>query len=575
MIRLLKRFGAPMLAAFAGVGILLPLVFWGIPNNNDLANHYHFAVPFYEAIKQGNLLPGWLATSNFGYGDPVVRFYPPALYYLMALGRAITGNWYAASLFALMLVSALGSLGAYFWARSFVPARIAVWAAVFYAFMPYHLAEVYQAAQLAEFAGGAALMFALGFTKRVCDGGRTREVLGLATAYALLVLSHLPLAVFGSVALMLYALMSLPKDRKSVTVIRLATSVGLGLAASAFHWVRLVAELNWILADGINPDPLLDYRKNFIFSSFSPEKSETIWWMGLLLIGTLAMFLPALVTLLKRFGLPNRRSLIAIGLLTIFSLLMCTSLSKPIWVALPFLRLAQHPFRWLAVGSVAAPIVMAASVPFWVRQFKDGRRPIAIAMAGLVIISITFSVSQTIRGATYLSRTAFEQMLQLLNEAPGINQWLPVWANAAAEGKPAYEKCAPPVTGKRVEAGTRTLRIGNWQDLTRTFEVGPGSPLDARVATFYYPHWIASTNGQTLPTRPGDDGALLISLPPEQATVSLEFREPPRTMISIVASIISWTLLASLLIFGSFADRRRQHDAIASRPAPARQVFQS
>ena len=304
-----------MFAALAGVGILLPLVFWGIPNNNDLANHYHFAVPFYEAIKQGNLLPGWLASSNFGYGDPVVRFYPPALYYLMALGRAITGNWYAGSLFALTLVSALGSLGAYFWARSFVPARIAVWAAVFYAFMPYHLAEVYQAAQLAEFAAGAALMFSLGFTKRVCDDGRTRNFLGLAAAYAFLVLSHLPLAVFGSVALLLYALMSLPKRRKSVTVVRLATSVGLGLAASAFHWVRLVAELKWILADGTNPDPLLDYRRNFIFSSFSPEKSETIWWMGLLLIATLAMFLPALVTLLKRFAVPNRRSLIAISLL--------------------------------------------------------------------------------------------------------------------------------------------------------------------------------------------------------------------------------------------------------------------
>ena len=575
MIRLLKQFAPPMFAALAGVGILLPLAFWGIPNNNDLANHYHFAVPFYEAIKQGNLLPGWLASSNFGYGDPVVRFYPPALYYLMALGRAITGNWYAGSLFALTLVSALGSLGAYFWARSFVPARIAVWAAVFYAFMPYHLAEVYQAAQLAEFAAGAALMFSLGFTKRVCDDGRTRNALGLAAAYAFLVLSHLPLAVFGSVALLLYALMSLPKGRKSVTVVRLATSVGLGLAASAFHWVRLVAELNWILADGTHPDPLLDYRRNFIFSSFSPEKSETIWWMGLLLIATLAMFLPALVTLLKRFAVPNRRSLIAIGLLTIFSLLMCTSVSKPIWVALPFLRLAQHPFRWLAVVSVAAPIVMAASVPFWARQFKQDRRPIAIAMAGLVIISITFSVSQTIRGATFLSRTAFEQMLPPLSEAPGINQWLPVWANAAAQGKPSYEKCIPPVTTNRVEAGTRTLRIGKWEDLTRTFEVGPGSRIDARVAIFYYPHWIASAHGQTLPTRPSDDGALLISLPPEQTTVNLEFREPPRTMISIVASIISWTLLASLLIFGSFADRRRQHDAIASRPTPARQVFQS
>ncbi|MFS8087124.1 MAG: 6-pyruvoyl-tetrahydropterin synthase-related protein, partial [Acidobacteriota bacterium] len=229
----IKRFGPPLLAALAGAIVLLPIVIWGIPNNNDLANHYHFALPLYDSIQQGNLHPGWLSSPNFGYGDTVVRFYPPALYYLLAVGRALTGNWYAGSLLALTLLSMLGSLGAYFWARSFVPPRLAVWAGIFYAFMPYHLAEVYQAAQLAEFAAGAALLFALAFTQRLRDHGRLRDLTGLATAYALLILSHLPLAVFGSLTLLVYALMSLPKDRKGVAILKLAAAVGLCLAASA------------------------------------------------------------------------------------------------------------------------------------------------------------------------------------------------------------------------------------------------------------------------------------------------------------------------------------------------------
>ncbi|MFS8086888.1 MAG: hypothetical protein ACMG6H_14740, partial [Acidobacteriota bacterium] len=97
----------------------------------------------------------------------------------------------------------------------------------------------------------------------------------------------------------------------------------------------------------------------------------------------------------------------------------------------------------------------------------------------------------------------------------------------------------------------------------------PGPSTDARVSIFYYPHWTATANGRVLATRPGADGALLISLPAEGATINLEFREPPRTKVSTVASIISWTLLAALLIFGSFANRRRQHDSIESRPEPA------
>src|SRR6266849_4510862 len=161
MTHSIKRFAPALLAILAGVVAVLPAIILGVPNNNDLANHYPFAIPFYEALRHSEIYPGWLASPNFGYGDVVVRFYPPALYYLLAAGRAITGNWYAGSLLVVTCLSAQGSLGAYFWARSFVSRGVAIWAAIFYALMPYHLAEFYQASQLAEFAAGAALLFAL------------------------------------------------------------------------------------------------------------------------------------------------------------------------------------------------------------------------------------------------------------------------------------------------------------------------------------------------------------------------------------------------------------------------------
>jgi hypothetical protein len=565
----IKRFGPALLALFAGAVALLPVVIWGVPNNNDLANHYHFALPFYEAIQRGDIHPGWLASPNFGYGDAVVRFYPPALYYLLAAGRALTGNWYSGSLLVLTFVSALGSLGAYFWARSFVPRSVAVWAGVFYAFMPYHLSEVYQAAQLAEFAAGAALLFSLAFTKRLCDHGRSRDLMGLAASYALLILSHLPLAVFGSFALLLYALLSISKGRAQTSIFKLATAVLLGLAASAFYWSTMVAEMKWIVADGVNPDPLLDYRRNFVFSSFSPEKSETIWWMGLLAIATIMMLLPAVVIFAKKFSAPSKRALIAVAVLVMFSLAMSTWISKPLWAAIPFLRMAQHPFRWLAVTSAVAPILMAASVPFWLERLRRPHRAVALAMAGLVLVAASFSISQTVRGATYLSRPAFEQMLKPLNEAPGIIQWLPVWANASGQGKASYEKCIPPpAIPARIDAGERAIRIKEWNDLSRTFEVESGPAREAHVSTFYYPHWTAAADGQVLPTRPAADGALLISLPPERVTVNLQFREPSRAKLSVAVSIISWTLLASFLIFGAFVS---QHEPIEAKRRDANQ----
>jgi 6-pyruvoyl-tetrahydropterin synthase related domain len=563
MDKSLKRIIPPALALMAGAIVVLPAIIFGMPNNNDLANHYHFAIPFYDALRQGSLYPSWLATPNFGYGDVVVRFYPPALYYLLAAGRFLTGNWYAGSLLVITCLSALGSFGAYVWARSYLPPTVAVWAAVFYALMPYHLAEFYQAAQLAEFAAGAALLFALAFTKRVCDKGRWQDVAGLAAAYAGLVLSHLPLAVFGSLTLLVYALMNCSRPGATAKISRLTVGAILGLGASSFYWITMVSEMKWIFADGVNPDPLLDYRRNFIFSTFSADKQETIWWMGLLAIATIGMCVPSIGAFAKR-TLPSRPSnLFALITLLGCSFLMSTTLSKPVWAIVPYLEKTQHPFRWLAVVSAIAPILIAASIPFWAAQLRQHRREFALAMTGLVLIAVTFSVSQTVRGATYLSRSSFERMLAPLRESAGIVQWLPVWASASAQNKPSYEKCTPPAAGAKVEAAGRTIHITQWSDTRRTFEVEAGQPVNAHIATFYYPHWKTIVNGQEQPTQSASDGALAVSLPSTSTSVTLEFREPARAKFSAATAIISWTLVTSLFILGTLANKRRDHEPIA------------
>jgi hypothetical protein len=311
------------------------------------------------------------------------------------------------------------------------------------------------------------------------------------------------------------------------------------------------------MVDGTNPDPMVDYRQNFIFSSFSPEKNLSLWWMALLATATLMMCVPALGAFAGKVR-TLKRAMVPVALLMFFSIFMSTAASKPIWAIVPYLRTTQHPFRWLAVTSAIAPILMAASVPFWWKQIQERPRSLALVMTGLVLIAVTFSLSQTVRGATYMSRPAFEEMLAPLKESPSIVQWLPIWASASGNNKPSYAKCSPPIaTTAKVEAPNRELRVIEWNDLKRVFAVEAGEAVEARVATFYYPHWVAEANGQPLSVRPANDGTLLIALPPQQVVVNLEFREPARTKISAGVSIFSWTLIASLLIFGSFSSKRR------------------
>src|SRR5882672_12116394 len=300
-----------MILVLVAIATMAPTLLWGIPSNRDLSNHFRFALPFYDALRSGHFYPGWLADANHGFGDASFRFYPPALYYLLALIRTLAGTWYAATIITFSALSVLSAVGVYFWAREFGSSELAMWAGILYAVAPYHLNQFFQAVMLAEFAGAAVLPFAFAFTERICKHRRRRDVAGLAAAYAVLILTHLPLAVIGSIALAVYALLRVDRKTRSAASLCLASSIALGLAASACYWTTMLIELKWIRADNLNPEPSVDYRHNFVLSSFSSD-SLNVWWMNILLLGSVAMFWPALA-LLSRTAYVSGHSLNSAG----------------------------------------------------------------------------------------------------------------------------------------------------------------------------------------------------------------------------------------------------------------------
>src|SRR5437588_9661638 len=81
-----------------------------------------------------------------------------------------------------------------------------MWAGILYALAPYRLNEVYQASLLSEYAACSILPFAFAFVERICRKKSKYDVFGLAGSYGLLILTHLPLTVIGSLSLALYAL---------------------------------------------------------------------------------------------------------------------------------------------------------------------------------------------------------------------------------------------------------------------------------------------------------------------------------------------------------------------------------
>ncbi len=545
-----------LVVAIAAVVVLLPIIIVGIPNGADLANHFRFVQPFYESIQAGHWHPAWLAESNDGFGDPRFRFYPPGLYYLLAGGRMLTGNWYAASIAAFALLSIIGGLGAYFWARAFCPPKIAMWAGILYTIAPYHLNELYQASLLSEYAACAILPFAFAFTERVCRDRKAVDVAGLAAAFALLVLTHLPLTVVGTISLAIYAALRIERKEFLSIMIRWVAGIGLGLAASAFFWTTMLAELSWIKGNSAEPNIYYDYRVNFLFSPSALVNRNT-WYANILALSLIGFLLPGIALSYRFFkDRATGRGLKATLILTLTTFLMATAISRPVWAIVPKLSEIQFPWRWLAIPSLAGSVLVAASIPKWMQIFHSNVRPRDLAVALAFVLSLVFIATQIVQDNEYLNRSRFESVIQETRGAPSFKDWLPVTA---------HDFLHLDLKKSKVDAGARSVTLQSWEPERRGFQIAAGPATEARVRTFYYPHWVATAGGQGLATRPAEDGAILISVPPNASDITLEFQEPSRLHKAELFSAISWILIAALLLSQATTAILRQRSARRER----------
>lgn len=514
---------------------ITPALLFGIPSNKDLLNHFRFALPFFDSLENGHFYPGWLAESNSGYGDPSFRFYPPALYYLLSLCKVFTGNWYAGTLVTLALISTLSGLGMYFWTRSILNESSAMWAAILYALAPYHVNQLYQAFLLAEFAGAAVLPFTFAFVERVCRRGRYRDVAGLAATYAILILTHLPLAVIGSLSLAFYGLARIDKQKWRRCFGSLCLAAVLGLAASSFYWARMIAELNWIGLNNATPDSSVHYDQNFLFSTLSPQ-NPTVWWVNILVVITFLLFVPSLAFSFRKVRTEAKLDqLLPVAILFLVSFFMALPLSGPLWRLLPVLQQIQFPWRWLAVFSMTGSLLTAASIPAWLKNMMQWQRPIRLLVLGSMLISVAFTLGHTVREAEYRNSRQFLSDLQSVRGTPSVNYWIPIWANQG-----------PREMKSEVESKDRQVAVDNWDSEHRSFAVSPGDATELRVRTFYYPLWSASIGDRVLSTRADSDGGLLISLPAnhtQSIAINLDFHEPLRSRVAVSVSTLTWLLI--------------------------------
>ncbi len=135
-----------------------------------------------------------------------------------------------------------------------------------------------------------------------------------------------------------------------------------------------------------------------------------------------------------------------------------------------------------------------------------------------------------------ISRTEFNNFAEEVPLRATHAAWWPIWAGANA-----FE------TRELVIADGRTVEISDWKSERRKFTVGEGVAANLRVATFYYPYWRASVNGQIVEVNKDENGAITLPISKERSEVDLRFEEPFLYTVACWMSVAAWIILLSMI----------------------------
>ncbi|MGD9562379.1 MAG: 6-pyruvoyl-tetrahydropterin synthase-related protein [Pyrinomonadaceae bacterium] len=522
--------------------LTLPIFLNGIPKGNDLAQHFQFASTYHAALMAGDLIPSLSTTTNHGFGDVGVRFYPPLSYIVLAGLRITTGNWHEAACVAFALWMFLGGLGVYLWSQDHFNETASLIAAFVYMIAPYHVNQVYNASLFAEFAAAGILPFCFLFASRTISRPAHFNCVGLAVSFSLLLLTHLPTALIGSIGLAVFAVASIRPIRLR-PAIAFATSIVAGLLLSSFYLVKLLCELTLVKHSSTEfIERAYDFRLNFVGSYFylapTVYADGAQWFIDMLGLTAACLFVPTVVLYFLSTERETRGRFVEVAAVFAAAVFFATPLSSPVWENVALLQKLQFPYRWLVLVNLSGAFFVAAAWKYVLAAFRSNLRPVALATGGLILAAFAFSVAQVIRPAIYVPAAEVEDYVAALSEAPSYECWLAVWARKAAFADDRYTN-DPSATTEQ------------WDDHEKRIEFGPNHLPEVRLRLFYYPLWRAEVDGRPADVFPDKNGALTVKLPDGPVRGKVFFQEPFRVTAGAVVSGIAWAMALLWVLFHS------------------------
>ena len=566
-----------LFSLFAIGPLLGPGYFWGA---HDGRHSVYFLFEFDRVIQDGILYPRWLPDFTFGYGYPFFNIYGPAAFYVGEAFHLIGFDFVSATkiVFGLaILLSGPAMFG--FIKRLTGSSQAAFLSGLAYIYIPYHLADIYVRAALAESFALIFLPLTLwGFYEVVVNPRRTTMV-AAAVAYGAMLFTHNGIALLFTPVLGIWVLFLMvgefQKQRRSLaTIVRLGlpplSALTLGLGLAGIFVIPLALEYSGVRVDQWTAN-YYDYSYHFVslFQLFNPT-----WGFGISVPGPrdamsfqlgVVPVLLAILSMLTIVKNPNgfRRYWLFFAAMTVVVALLMFGPSLPIWETLRLVMFAQFPWRLMTLTTVSLAVLAGAIV--YSEKAEEFSLPTILLGVLILLGSYPYLTAQTQIEAKEgpVGIVGLMKFMQSAGEMTGSTAWvkeIPTWSNMAdvylagkkiktkidLTAEPQPEWVGVDQTGKGLRAnGERVFIVSQENDLPITFN------------TFYYPGWHAYITPENsneiireLPITPvGELGRMQVRMPEGRYWLILRFEDTPPRIVGQWLSAFSILLALSLLIW--------------------------
>ncbi len=519
---------------FAVLPLASPDYFFGA---HDAPHSIFFLTEFDAALRDGVLYPGWATDQALGYGYPTFVLYPPLAYYVAEIFHLLGATKVVAVKWTWALATLGAGLAMYAYGRHILGRRRGLLAAVVYVYIPYHLADIYVRAALAEYCAFVWMPLVLLAFHRLMEKVTPRRLALAGLAYGALWMTHNVTGLAFTPLLMAYVLFRIlvepqqvpePAERNERPAERsrsrgrqwrdrlaraaaalCAALLGLGLAGALLLPNLLergsINQEQWVRAS-------YDYALHFVYphqflSSFwgygaaGPGPTDGMSFQ----LGIVPVILASMASIRALVRRPRE------GLLTAFFagttlVLVVTMLpvSVSLWDNLPVASLVQFPWRLLALTSVTMAILSGFAISVTGNPGADpaseGQWPQILTMA-LVAVLASFpytlpeytpvpanaegplaSVEFELEYSDMVGMTAWAE--EMPTTSPLVPQYL-----AGSSMLTTAEALSPDASVEMVRAGGASDEM--WVQSTAGTEL--------RFYTYYFPGWRVYLDGKRMP----------------------------------------------------------------------------